>query len=82
MSSVGHCLEADGVTRKSHQESSITPIEPNHILEGLWVGVKVIVTVKLQSRVTDTSGKQPHIGRGETCEAGTQHKCHIRPSMP
>lgn len=68
--------------RRGHQESGIPLIEPNHVLEGLWVGMKVTVAIKLQSQATDTSGKQPHIGRGETCEAGTQHKCHLRPSMP
>lgn len=45
--------------RRGHQESGIPPIEPNHVLEGLWVGVKATVTVKLQSQATDTSGKQP-----------------------
>lgn len=69
------------IGRKGHQESGIPPIEPNHVLEGLWVG-KVIIPGKLQSWATDTSGKQPHTGRGETCEAGTQHKCHLWPSMP
>lgn len=69
--------------RRGHQESGIPPIEPNHVLEGLWVvGMKVIVAVKLQSQATDNSGKQPHTGRRETCEAGTQHKCHLRSSMP
>lgn len=70
MSSAGHCLGG----RRSHQDSDILPIKPNHVLEGLWVTEKVIVTGKLQGWAIDTSGKQPHRGRVETCEVGTQHK--------
>lgn len=52
------------------------------VLEGLWVAEKVIVTGKLQGWATDTSGKQPHRGRVETCEVGTQHKRHLWLNVP